>query len=94
MDSQVEFHFKRLSLSGATLVVVVLGTRVYGACSVEPLTALQTAIQTAAEDLANRRQPVDPSFLIELGKEELRRASSTIQGADPSNPATPPREAA
>jgi hypothetical protein len=93
MDRQVEFHFKRLSLSGATLVVVVVGTTVYGACALEPLTALQTATRTASEDLASRGQPIDPNFLIERGKEELRRASAAVQGADPSHPTTP-REAA
>jgi hypothetical protein len=84
MDGQVEFHFKRLASSGATLAVVVIGARVYGACALEPLAALHAAAWSASEDLANRRQPVDPNVLMEWGKEELRRARSAADGAEPS----------
>jgi len=94
MGRQVEFHFKRLGLSGATLVVVAVGTKIYGACALEPLAALYAAACRASEDLANRRQPIDPKVLIEWGQEELRRASSTVEGAELSNPVTFQGEAA
>ena len=84
MDGQVEFHFKRLASSGATLAVVVVGARVYGACALEPLAALHAAAWSASEDLANRRQPVDPNVLMEWGREELKRARSAVDGAEPS----------
>jgi hypothetical protein len=94
MDGQVEFHFKSLASSGATLAVVVVGARVYGACAPEPLAALHAAAWSASEDLAKRRQPVDPNVLMERGKEELRRARSAVDGTEPNSPVTSPGEAA
>jgi hypothetical protein len=79
MDRKIEFHFKRLGLSGATLVIVAVGAEVYGACALEPLTALQTAAGRASEDLAKRSQPLDPSVIVERGREELRRRASPVQ---------------
>jgi hypothetical protein len=84
LDGQVEFHFKRLGRTGSTLVVVVVGGRAYGACASEPLAALHAAAWSASEDFANRGQHVDPDVLMEWGEEELRKTSSTVDGAEPS----------
>jgi hypothetical protein len=94
MSGHVEFHFKRLDLSGATLVVVAVGTKIYGACALEPLVALHAVAWRASEDLASRRQPIDPNVLIEWGQEELRRASSAVEAEELSNPVTFPADAA
>jgi hypothetical protein len=94
MDQKVEFHFRRLGLSGATLVVIAIGTKVYGACAVKPLVALHAAALNASQDLSNRRRPIELNVLIEWGQEGLRRASSIVEGAGSSSPVTFPREAA
>jgi hypothetical protein len=93
MDGKVEFHFKRLGQSGATLVVVAVGAKVYGACASEPMTALHAVVSRASEDLAALRQPVDPNVLVDLGREALRRASS-VNCVEPSHRVTFPRDAA
>jgi hypothetical protein len=55
---------------------------------------LHAAAWSASEDLAKRRQPVDPNVLMERGKEELRRARSAVDGTEPNSPVTSPGEAA
>jgi hypothetical protein len=93
MVGEIRFHFKRLGLSGATLVVVAVGTEVYSACAFEPLTALHEAAFSASEDLAKRCRPVDPNVIIAQGKDAWRRTNS-VDGTERSSPATLPREAA
>ncbi len=101
---RIEFYFKRLDPSGATLVVVVVGAEVYGACDVEPLAALHIAAWRASEDLARRRHPIDPKVIMDRGRERLRREMPTREmltqesfaadGAKPGSPLTFPRQAA
>ena len=93
MVGEMQFHFKRLGVSGATLVVVAVGTEVYSACAFEPLTALHEAAFRASEDLARRGGPIDPNTIIDQGKDAWRRTNS-VEGTERSSPAALPREAA
>lgn len=72
MNDEIEVHFNTLGLSGATLVVVVIGAEVYGAADVVPVTALHAAARRASEDFAQRGQSLDANLVIERGHEELK----------------------
>jgi len=61
-----------MGLRGGTLVVVAIGTDVYGATDLEPVSALHAAARRAAEDLALRGRPVDPNVIVERGQQQLR----------------------
>jgi hypothetical protein len=78
MADDIGVHFNRSGPTGGTLVVVAIGIDVYGATDREPLAALHIVARKAAEDLALRGRPVDPSAIVERGEEELqaRRAIS------------------
>lgn len=67
MADDIEVHFNRMGLSGGILVVVAIGTDVYGATDVEPVAALHAAASKAAEDRALRGQPVDANDIVERG---------------------------
>ncbi len=79
MAHDIDVHFNRLGPTGGTLVIVAIGTDVYGATDRQPLAALHIAARKAAEGLALRGQSVDPSLIVERGQEELRarRAGSS-----------------
>jgi hypothetical protein len=91
-DREIEVYFKHLGLSGATLVVVAVGAELYASCDSEPAVALEVVAWRASEDLARRRQPVDPDLILERGREKLRMEGS-LEGVQP-NQGTLPREAA
>jgi hypothetical protein len=59
MADDIEVHFNRLGLSGGTLVVVAIGTDVYGATDQEPVAALRAA---ALPGVPMAKQP-DPRAL-------------------------------
>lgn len=67
MADEIEVHFNRAGLNGGTLVVVAIGTDVYGATDEEPIAALRAAAVRAAEDRASRGEPVDPEAIVERG---------------------------
>jgi hypothetical protein len=92
-DRKVEFYFRRLSLSGATLVVLEVGAEIYGACDPKPSVALLTVVWRASEDLAKRSQSIDSKRIIERGHEELRREGSIVEGAQPTRTSLPHRAA-
>lgn len=60
MADEIEIYFNRMGLGGGTLVVVAIGSDVYGATDVEPVAALHAAATRAAEDRALRGQPAGP----------------------------------
>jgi hypothetical protein len=65
--TSIDVHFSRSSLSGATFVVVAVGTEVYGATNVDPDEALHAVAWKASEDLATRGRRVDPKVIVERG---------------------------
>lgn len=71
MSDDIEIHFNGMGRSGGTLVVVAIGTDVYGATHAEPLAALHAAAGKAAEDRALRGRPVDPKRIVERGLGKL-----------------------
>lgn len=91
MAHDIEVHFNRMGLSGGTLVIVAIGTEVYGATDLDPVTALRAATRKASEDLALRGHPVDPDVIMECGREELKAQArrSFPPGEQPKPPATP-----
>jgi hypothetical protein len=78
MADEIEVYFNRMGLSGGTLVVVAIGTDVYGATDVEPVAALHAAATKAVEDRALRGQPVDSDAILEQG---LGRMPSNVGAA-------------
>jgi hypothetical protein len=94
VEKKMDFHFRRLGLSGATLVVVTVGAEVYGACDLEPLAALHAVARRASEDLARRAQPIDPTVIIERGRARWTREGRSAEAEEARHPATPPRRAA
>jgi hypothetical protein len=73
-SNDFEIHFNRMGRSGATLVVVAIGTDVYGATHAEPVTALRAAAHKAAVDLSLRGRLIDPHVVVQHG---LCRLSGT-----------------
>jgi hypothetical protein len=71
MVDHIEVHFNRMGLGGGTLVIVAVGTEVYGATDLEPVNALHVAAKRAADDLALRGQQVDPAEIVEYGLRSL-----------------------
>jgi hypothetical protein len=75
MVHSIEVHFNRMGLGGRTLVVVAVGTEVYGATDLEPVNALYVAAQRAAADLALRGHAVDAAEIVERGLRSLPPSS-------------------
>jgi hypothetical protein len=63
----IEVHFNRMGRGGGTLVVVAIGTDVYGATAPEPLRALHAVALSAARDQTRRGQAVDPRLVVQHG---------------------------
>jgi hypothetical protein len=71
MYEDIEVHLSGAGFGGAVLVVVAIGTDVYGATSMEALDALHVAASRAAEDRALRGFPVDPQRIMDRGLAKL-----------------------
>jgi hypothetical protein len=83
----IDVYFNRMGPTGGLLVVVAIGTEVYGATDREPLAALHIAARKAVEGLALRGQAVDPSVIVKRGEAELhaRWRSSSNSSRDSSS---------
>jgi len=75
--TKIDIHFNRLGQTGATLVVVSVGTETYGATGADPLAALRVVARKASEGLAARGCYVDPNLIVERG---CRQWTSYRQG--------------
>ncbi len=81
---EIRILVRRLARSRATLVVVTIGGEVYGVADDVPLLALQLAAQRACDDLARRGVSVDPSALVDRGREALKTGWSAHDAAETS----------
>ena len=72
MVDDIEIHFNGMGYSGGTLVVVAIGTDVYGATDREPVAALYAAASRAANDRASLGRPVNAKDIVERGLNRIR----------------------
>jgi hypothetical protein len=73
MTDDIVVHFKRMALSGGTLVVVAVGCEAYGVTHREPLAALHAVASKAAKDQALRGRSLDPQCIVERAAGTLAR---------------------
>jgi hypothetical protein len=67
MADDIEVHFNGMGIAGGTLVLVAIGSDVYGATDREPVVALYAAASKAAEDRAVRGRPVSANDIVKRG---------------------------
>jgi hypothetical protein len=63
----IAVHFNRLDKNGGTLVVVAIGTDVYGASGADPAAVLGAAASKAAQDFTARGRSLDPGAVVARG---------------------------
>jgi hypothetical protein len=73
LADDIEVHFNRMGLAGATLCVVAIGTDVYGSTAMDPATALYRVARKASDDLASRGRTVEANAFVERGMGHLLR---------------------
>ena len=71
MTCEIDVHFNTQGSRGGILVLVAVGTDVYGATALEPHAALRAAARSASDDLTRRGLDVDPSAIVRRGLEAL-----------------------
>jgi hypothetical protein len=70
MQSTIEIMFDGVSVCGATLVVLAVGSEVYSATAVDALMALRVVARRASMQLAGRGQILDPRVVVERGRRQ------------------------
>jgi hypothetical protein len=79
MQATIEIMFDGLSVCGATLVVLAVGSEVYSATAGDALTALRVVARKASIQLAIRGQILDPRVVVERGR---RRWNARLTARD------------
>jgi hypothetical protein len=67
MTATIEITFRGLRVSGATLVVLAVGSEVYSATDADALSALRVVARRASTELATHGQFLDPKVVVKRG---------------------------
>jgi hypothetical protein len=70
MVGNIEVIFRGLGVTGATLVVLAVGSEVYSATAADALWALRVVARRASDQLATRGQLLDPRVVVKRGRRQ------------------------
>jgi hypothetical protein len=70
MQATIEIMFDGLSVCGATLVVLAVGSEVYSATAGDALEALRVVARRASVQMAAQGQILDPRVVVQHGRRQ------------------------